>query len=573
MFSIAFFVLSSASAGVPPAMVTSQQLRQNPYAMAGASTAFAGRDEQDEMQLVLCTECTKHYESEASLVKAEADAEAPRASLPDWLVLGRPPAAETPHKRYLIELKRKWSRLCRKLHLCSDPSSPCPWWSGSCLLPASKSKPSVAGFLGLDGLMEQRKNMTGRWSPPSPSRGPPWGLSPPTMGPGCQGVATTLALGSHPLSDSATSNSRAPGSGDGSAAAVRELEQRLRRNIPWQPGAVVAEIAKAVVASRRRESDGVMGAWLYVKGSDHSATRRAVTVIAETCCGSADRVICADASKFSCAEELCSDVVSRASEMGGRMLVVIVDDVENASCDVADRLVAASKSGSLKDHQSGQVLDLSGCIVILTASKLPGGDSDQIISLRLWSEDEASSGALKRKTESPQGEGKRALHDVGLGSLDLNLCAEDDPDEDEDDGAPSDITDEGDSSDSSEHGQPHGLLEALAASVVTLDKEGGGGGDATASIRARLARAIGQGGTGTRVEETAVQALATASGQFLEEELESWTAEVLERAVAVAAVKNGGKGKLIVLGLGPGGGVRETAGFMGSVLPSRVQVD
>lgn len=378
-----------------------------------------------------------------------------------------------------------------------------------------------------------------------------------------------LALGSHPLSDSATSDSRALGSGDGSAAAVRELEQRLRRNIPWQPGAVVAEIAKAVVASRRRENDGAMGAWLYVKGSDHSATRRAVTVIAETRCGSADRVICADTSKFSCAEELCSDVVSRASEMGGRMLVVIVDDVENASYDVADCLVAASKSGSLKDHQSGQVLDLSGCIVILTASKLPGGDSDQIISLHLWSEDEASSGALKRKTESPVGEDKRARHDVGLGSLDLNLCAEDDPDEDEDDGAPSDITDEGDSS---EHGQPHGLLEALAA-LVTLDKEGGGGGDATASIRARLARAIGQGGTGTRVEETAVQALAVASGQFLEEELESWTAEVLEPAVAVAAVKNGGKGKVIVLGLGPGGGVRETAGFMGSVLPSRVQVD
>ena len=79
-------------------MVTSQQLRQNPFAMAGAATAFAGRDEQDEMQLVLCTECTKHYESEASLVKAEADAEAPRASLPDWLVLDRAPAAQTPHK-------------------------------------------------------------------------------------------------------------------------------------------------------------------------------------------------------------------------------------------------------------------------------------------------------------------------------------------------------------------------------------------------------------------------------------------------------------------------------------------
>lgn len=386
------------------------------------------------------------------------------------------------------------------------------------------------------------------------------------MGPGCEGgVGTTLALGSHPLSNSATSDRRAPGSGDGSTA-VRELEQRLRRNIPWQPGAVLAEIAKAVVASR--ESDGAKGVWLYVKGSDHSATQRAVTVIAEKRCGSAHRVIFADASKFSCAEELCSDVVSRASEMGGKMLVLMVNSVEDAPCDVADCLVAASKSSSLKDHRSGQVLDLSSCIVILTASKLPGGASDQI-SLRLWSEDEASSGALKRKTESPQGEGKRARHDAGLGSLDLNLCAEDDPDKN-DEGVPSDITDEGDSGDSSENGQPHGLLETLVARVVTLDK--GGGSDATAYIRTRLARAIGQGGTtGTCVEETAVQALAAASGQFLEAELESWTVEVLEPAVAT--VKNGGKGKVIVLGLGPGGGGRETAGFMGSVLPSRVQVD
>ena len=379
------------------------------------------------------------------------------------------------------------------------------------------------------------------------------------MGPGCQGVGTTLALASHLLSDSATSDSRAPGSGDGSAAA-RELEQRLRRNIPWQPGAIVAEIANAVVASRESD-DGATGVWLYVKGSDHVATRRAVTVIAETRCGSADRVIRADPSKFGSAERLCSDVVSRASAMGGKMVVVVVDDVENASRDVADCLVAASKSGSLKDRQSGQALDLSGCIVILLASKWTGGSSDQI-SLRLWAENEASSAALKRKTESPLRESKRARHDAGLGGLDLNLCAEDDPADEDDEALPSDITDEGGSS---------GILGALtAARVVTLDNDDGDG-DGTASIRARLARAIGQGWT--RVEETAVQMLAAASGQFLEDEFESWTSEVLEPAVALATVKNGGKGKVIVLGLGPCGESRETPGFMGSVLPSRVQVD
>jgi len=386
-------------------------------------------------------------------------------------------------------------------------------------------------------------------------------------------VATALALGSHPLSDSATSDGRAPGGGgSGGSAAARELEQRLRRNIPWQPGAVVAEIAEAAVASRGG-SDGGKCVWLYVKGSDRAAARRAATVIAETRCGSAGRVVWADPSRFSCAEELCSDVVARASEIGGRAFVVVVDDVENAPCDVADCLVAASKSGRVKDHRSGQELDLSaGSVVILTTSKLTGGGAGDVIGLRLWSEEEASSGgALKRKTESPQGECKRARLDAL--DLNLNLCAEEDTDDEEDDGSdgtvPSDITHEGDDSgDSSEHGQPHGLLESVAARVVTLDEEGG----AAAAIRARLAGALaGQGRA--RVDEAAVRALAAASGHFLEVVLERWAAEVL--GPAASTVRSGGKGKaVVVLGLGPSGGAREAAaGFMGSVLPSRVHVD
>ncbi|TKW03565.1 hypothetical protein SEVIR_7G049800v4 [Setaria viridis] len=560
---------SASAAPVPPAMATAHQLGQSPFVMAaGETTGFAAAgDDQDETHLLLCTECSKNYEREASLVKAEAGAEGPRGSLPAWLVPDRPPVDQTPHhkEKYLMELKRKWSRLCRKLHLCAvDPcSAPCPWWSGSCLLPGSQSKPTVAGFLGLDGLMELGKSRTSQW-PPSPL--PRWGLT-PVMAPGCQGAGTALALGSHPLSDSATSGGRAPGSGDGSAA-VRELERRLRRNIPWQPVSVVAEIVETALAGRGP-------VWLYVKGSDHAAARRAAAVIAEARCGSSDRVVLADPSRFSCAEELCSDVVSRASEIGGQAFVVVVDDVENAPCDVVDCLVAASERGRLKDHQSGRELDLSSSVVILTTSKFTGA-AGSVIGLRLWSEDEAPpGGALKRKTvSSPQGECKRARHDAL--DLNLNLCAEEDTDEEDDDGSdddeeavPSDITHEGDSGDSSEHGHPHGLLESIAARVVTLDEEGGH--DALAAIRARLAGAIAGHGR-SRVDEAAVQALAAASGEFLEEVLERWTAEVL--GPAAATVRNGGKGKeVVVLGLGPVGGARETEGFMGSVLPSRVHVD
>ncbi|XP_062185173.1 protein SMAX1-LIKE 4-like [Phragmites australis] len=548
---------SSPSAGatqMQPAMVAMQRLAQSPFGMAAEPMAFALKEEQEE-KLVLCTECTNNYEREASLVKAEADAEGQRASLPGWLVPDKPLADQSLHKEnYLIELKRKWSRLCRKLHICTDPCSAlCPWWSGSYLSPGKQSKPSVAGFLGLEGLVEHGKGR-GQWSPPSPlSR---WGLS-SLREPEGLSVGTTLALGSLPLSDSATSHGRAPAGGDGSAEA-RELERRLRRNIPWQPSDVVAEIAEAVVAGCG--GNGRKGVWLYVKGSDHATTRRVATVIAETRCGSADRVVCVGPCNFSCAEEFCSDVLSRAHTIGGNKLVLVVDDIEHAPQDVVDCLVTALKSGSLKD-QGGQELDLSDSILVLTTSKFTSGAGD-VISLRLCSEDDASSGVLKRKTESPQRECKRPRHDAGRG-LDLNLCAEEDTDEgssDDDEAVPSDITHEGDAS---EQGHPDSLLQSVATHVVTLSENR----QAASAIRARLAAALGRE---ARVADDAAQALATASGHFLDEVLERWAAEVLEPAVAAATVKNGGK--VVVLGVGPGGGVRGT-GFMGSVLPSRVHVD
>nr|CAB3486627.1 unnamed protein product [Digitaria exilis] len=574
-------VPSASAAPVPPAMATAQQLlaHASPFAMvAGEPTAFsASGDELDETQLLLCTECSKNYEREASLVKAEAGVEGPRGSLPAWLVLDRPPADQMPHhkEKYLMELKRKWSRLCRKLHLCSS-SDPYPWWSGSCLLTDGQSKPSVARFLGLEGLMEHGNSRTmGQWSPPSPPL-PRWGLS-PAMAAAAPATATALALGSHPLSDSATSDGRAPVTGDASAAA-RELEHRLRRNIPWQPGAVALEIAEAVVAGA--SGRGKKGVWLLLKGSDHAGARRAATVIAEARFGSAERVIWADPSRFSCAEEMCSEVVSRAAEMGTgngetASVVVVVDDVENAPCDVVDCLVAASRRGSFKDHLSGQELDLSNSVVIMTTSKLTVVAGD-VIGLRIWLEDEASSGGLKRRTESSlQSECKRTRHDAL--DLNLNLSAEEDTGEEDNDGSdnddeavPSDITHEGDSGKSSEHGHPDGILESIAACVVTLDEEEGGRDAAAAAIRARLAGAMnGQGRA--RVDEAAVQALTAASGHFLDEVLERWATEVL--GPAVATVRDGGKGNEVVLGLGGSGGPRETAGFMGSVLPSRVHVD
>lgn len=490
----------------------------------------------------------------------------------------------------MIELKRKWSRLCRKLHLCgggdpcsgqsfgagaygNGPSSLLPWWSASCLLPNGGGKPSIAGFLGMEAL---------RWSPPAAAALP--SLS-SLREPECQDVTTALALGSLPLSDSASSS----GGGGGDGAAARELERRLRKNVPWQRAAV-AEIADAVAAGAR-SGNGTKGAgvWLLLKGSDHAAVRRVAAVIAETHCCSADRVVVvsADPNKFGCADDFRSDVVARASmaaAAGGNKLVLVVDDVERAPQHVVECLVAASRSGALKDKFGGQELDLSGSVVVMTTSKLTDAAVSGVISLRLYtSEQSPPSGDLKRKTPTsspPTSDRKRARARRSAGNghsldLNLNLFAHDDDDndagdvDDDDDGVPSDITHEGGGDDSGEHGHSHHrlLLESIAMRVVTLDGDHHG---AAAAVRERLSGRLDGGGRELRVDGEAAAALAAASGHFVDEVMERWVAEVFEPAAAT--VKNGGKA--VVLGVGPsGGGAHESVGFMGSVLPSRVHVD
>uniref|UniRef100_A0ACD5UAA6 Uncharacterized protein n=1 Tax=Avena sativa TaxID=4498 RepID=A0ACD5UAA6_AVESA len=539
----------------PPSATAMQQgmaSRQSPLARAAEPMASGG-EREDRLLLLLCNECNRNYEREASLVKAEADEEGPRLGLPGWLV---PPAdhPQMPHKdTYLVELKRKWSRLCRKLHLWSSSSqqhdpysapcfgsglssaSPSSWWPSPCL---PQSKPSIGGFLGLEALMEHGRS-SGRWSPPSPLPCPP-GL----MEPECPDVKTTLALGT-PLSDTATS--------DGIA---RELERRLRKNIPWQPAGTVAEIVEAVAGGR---SYGRKGVCLFLKGSDHAAQQRAAAVIAETCCGSAERIVAADPNQFSCAEDFCSDVVSRACKIGSSKFVLLIHDVLHAPRHVVECLVAASKRGFLKNH-FGQELDLSESVVLITTSESAYG----IISLRLWTSSSSFSGVKrKEEIESPSRESKRARHDAGRGiDLNLNLCASNDSDDDG--GVPSDITHE---SNTREHGNPHDLLESVATGVITLDKGVDADQRAAAGIRAVLVGALGWE---VQLNEEAAEALAAASGYFLDEVLERWAEEVFKPAAAAAMVENGGK--VVVLGIGPGGGAR-VSGFMGSALPSRVHVD
>ncbi|KAJ1279071.1 hypothetical protein BS78_04G127200 [Paspalum vaginatum] len=69
--------------------------------------------EQDAMP-TLCADCAKNYESEASAVRAKVDGtNFALTFFPGWPQADEP---QTSHKDDLMELKRKWSRLCLRVH-------------------------------------------------------------------------------------------------------------------------------------------------------------------------------------------------------------------------------------------------------------------------------------------------------------------------------------------------------------------------------------------------------------------------------------------------------------------------
>ncbi|XP_066318404.1 protein SMAX1-LIKE 4-like isoform X1 [Miscanthus floridulus] len=110
------------------------------------------QDQEDGVPMpTLCAECAKYYENEASVVRAKAaGTNLALTFFPGWPQADEP---QTSHKDDLMELKKKWSRLCQlRVHSQSQwnqPTRPCnanattsnmnsvPWLSTCELLPPS----------------------------------------------------------------------------------------------------------------------------------------------------------------------------------------------------------------------------------------------------------------------------------------------------------------------------------------------------------------------------------------------------------------------------------------------------
>lgn len=366
---------------------------------------------------------------------------------------------------------------------------------------------------------------------------------------------TNLFLGGlFNLSDSASSESKEKRKR--SLVEVQELEKRLYENIPWQLGA----IASIVEAFEKKEN------LIILEGNDQIAKRRVALVIAETYCGSTDRVVHVDPSKFD------REIVSKQVEKEKRC-VVLIEGINQAPADILNSVQ------SLKDQ--------SDVIVILTFSPSDTTiENHSAVNMR-FSVEFLSDNDLKRKSLPSENELEQELKrhrgETGLDlNLNLNLCASEDEGEvafDEEETIPSDLTHEGDGFDrQTDH--PQTLFQKIGVSVTI-----GTGSDSSVHISnrivARLNRACaeiwgeeGQFGN-FRMDKEVVEWLVWASGSCLEALFEKWVREIFQNCVPT--VKKGGKLRLRLDVGAIGGGIEGNegivSGFCGSVLPEKIHLD
>ncbi|WOL19760.1 hypothetical protein Cni_G28562 [Canna indica] len=553
------------------------KLFEFPFQLFGTKN-FSNKDDE---KLSCCAECTSSFDQEALVLKSEMkDASCGSIQLPCWLQRQKPEN----NKDALLELKRKWNSLCQSLHHRrqnqlyppflnqnslgkNNTCSSYPWWpnnSHSKMLMQSHSlsfsETTAKLESGFPFNIVNLKNGICNWQERDEAkiRLSEVGLN-SLKKPGNQDVGITLSLGSALVSDSATSNKNKQVPADRA-----ELTQKLQENMPWQ-SEMIPLIVESLSDDRSCENKGL---FILLQGSDCISKRRLARVMSEHFCGSDDRLIQMNMRKWASKASSCREALEQSLEKDSKF-VVFIEDIDRADDSLIGFLVDALKVGAF-GSSSGKQVNLSDTIFIMTTSNSENykdESKEHVIKMKLQAEERSADKDLKRKPETElQSDPKRArTEDHGL---DLNMLAEVEMEEfDGDEAAPSDLTNE---TDCRNPHLPSELLELVTARF-TMERSGRALKDllsklhlAFDEVKSGCSEAIGR----LVIDEAAVEELMAASGSYLESGFERWVREVFQ--TGLQTVKVGGNVRLSVEG--KKGNVEEF-GFMGSVLPRRIDVE
>ncbi|XP_022755502.1 protein SMAX1-LIKE 4 [Durio zibethinus] len=571
---------------------------------------FANKEEHEK--LTCCAECTSNYEKDVQSFKS-----CQQKLLPPWL---QPhDSNNATQKDEMLELRRKWNRLCHSLHqgrhnqnhfrstMYNDQSlagksypyaSSYPWWPCQ-----SSSFPDSTSISFTDS--GSKLNHSPNNSVPKFRRQNSCTIE-FNFGNGTQKhqsgepnldslknsedkeVKITLALG-----DSLFSNSGKP------AKETSELCKLLQANLPWQ-SEIIPSIAEALVDSKSTKKE----TWLLIQGNDVIGKRRLARAVAESVLGSADLLLHMDMRNSEV--NSCNERLERAFRRNARF-VVLVENVDLADTHFLKLLADGFETeafGESREKEGG----ISQAIFILTksiSSSYEDGkkSQDSVIEMKLNVNEKSSSSGTpnsdnKRKAEwdvsnkikttrideedassiaADNGTIKKDLsRQSSFNNLDLNMKADEDDESGERSGEFSPI-----SSDLTREttADPHiqiGFLESIQNRYI-FNQNAAQDKEMKEFFMSKMKGSLeetfgGENMIRFSVEESVLEGVLFGSSYFLNSLFDKWLKHIFQRGLQI--VKTGGKEGIDEIRLSYGG-ILENAmenGYKGTCLPKTIQV-
>ncbi|XVE98871.1 hypothetical protein REPUB_Repub03eG0146000 [Reevesia pubescens] len=571
---------------------------------------FANKEEQDK--LACCAECASNYEKDVQSFKSGQ-----QKLLPPWL---QPHGSNNANqKNEMLELSKKWNRLCHSLHQGRQNQNHLRSTVYNNQSLTGKSYPSASSYPWLpcqSSIFADSTSISftdsGSKLNHSPNSVPKFrrqksctiefnfgnGTHKHQLGePNLDSlknsedkeVKITLSLG-----NSLFSNLGKP------AKETSELCKLLQANVPWQ-SEIIPSIAEALMDSKSTKKE----TWLLIEGNDVIGKRRLARAVAESVLGSADLLLHMNLRNIDVTP--CYERLVRAFR-NNESLVVLVENVDLADTQFLKLLADQFETGAFGEPRVREG-GISQAIFILTksiSSSYEDGKKNQdssVVEMKLNVYEKSSSfGTLnsdnKRKAEwdvsnkiktprieeedapfiaAENGTIKKDLsRQSSFNTLDLNMKAEEDDESGEKTGEfspiSSDLTRE---TTAIQHIQI-GFLELIRNRYI-FNQTAAAGKEMKEFFMSKMKGYLeetfgGENMISFSVEERVLEGILFGSSYFLNSLFEKWLKDIFQ--TGLETVKIGGKEGIDEIRLSYGG-IREKAmenGYMGTCLPRKIEV-
>ncbi|XP_057980212.1 protein SMAX1-LIKE 4-like [Malania oleifera] len=593
------------------------QVSDNPSSLL-ETKPFIPREEQDKF--MCCGECTSNYEKEVELLKSGQ-----QKLMPSFLQSNSTDARQ---KDELVELRRKWNRLCRSLHhgrpnqnhlsatllnqnlvgKSYSYASSYPWWSTqNSMFPESNSKSSAESALkpnhspSLQPRFRRQQSCHIEFSFSSGPRTHKHESVEPRLDSlkNTEGkeVKITLALGnslfsgSERLLEQKREKSLQPG----------DMYELLKENVPWQ-SEIIPSIVETLIDNKSTKKD----TWLLISGNDQIGKKRLAHAIAESVFGSADLLVHMDMRKRENGMNPHSEVLIKALTNNNKLLVFL-ENVDLADANFMKFLADCFEFGKFgeagkREGNAGQavfILTRGAC----TSFEESKGNLGSVVQMKLQANRTISSSGIpdcdhKRKAvqdllnkiKSPRidekenaasaavenGNSKKELtKQLSSNTLDLNIRANDDDESEDTPGELSPISSDLTRKTTTDPRSPSEFLELIENRFV-FNQNLAWNSQIADVFLSKFRKTFGEvyeseDIDSLSVEQMVLEEMVLGSGSFLNSLFEKWLKDVFQ--TSLQTIKIGGKvgiGVRLCFG-GRSDRVLED-GFMGSSLPRKIQV-